>query len=401
MAVTYKGRRFNAGQFSADLQASILESVKAQLHERFSSLRHPGTGEFPTVQVLGNEIDDLRLLIEGSPELLAHVKERMSPEDQESTTFMAIQEVKVPKVFLSYAFDDGDMARRIANAMTEKGIDVWWAGWEMKAGDSLRQRIEEGLADCTHFVVLLTRTSINKPWVQQEMDAGLVKRIAGQTRFIALRAGVPTVNLPPLISGMLSPEIADENFETGIRDLINDIHGVSRKPPLGAAPAATSLPNTGYTKTATAIAKIFVEKSEIALFGDPEQDMDDLASAVGVSVEDVEDALHELRDMLDVSFDSVLPQATLFAAFDKHFMEWSPEADALKIAADLINDTTLPDNTEDVAQRYGWSPRRMNPALAYLLSRKLIVDYGILDSVWHSYRIVSTDATRRFVKSRS
>jgi hypothetical protein len=43
----------------------------------------------------------------------------------------------------------------------------------------------------------------------------------------------------------------------------------------------------------------------------------------------------------------------------------------------------------------------MNPALAYLEARQLIVDYKVLSSDFNSMRIVKTDATRRFVKSRS
>jgi len=137
------------------------------------------------------------------------------------------------------------------------------------------------------------------------------------------------------------------------------------------------------------------------MFGNPQKSTGDLATAVDVSEDDVEDALHELRDLVTVSFDCVLPKAELFATFDKHFMEWSPEEDALRIAADLVNDPSMPIDTGQVAQRYGWEPRRMNPALAYLLARKLIVDYQVLASQYNSIRIVRTDATRRFVKSRS
>lgn len=137
------------------------------------------------------------------------------------------------------------------------------------------------------------------------------------------------------------------------------------------------------------------------MFGDPQKNIGELAAAIGVSEDDVEDALHELRDVVTVSFDRVLPKADFFALFDKHFMEWSPEEDALRIAADLVNDPSMPIDTGQVAQRYGWEPRRMNPALAYLLARKLIVDYQVLASQYNSIRVVKTDATRRFVKSRS
>lgn len=400
MGLKYNGRPFNATEFARDMDKSIVEGAKEHLRAQISAIRHPETGEFPTVAVHGERLDDLRLSIEGSAELLALVKERMSPEDQEATTFQTVC-IEPPKVFLSYSFEDSKVAEKLAHSLIAAGIDTWWAEWEIGSGDSLRQKIDEGLGSCTHFLVLLTPEAIEKPWVKLEMDAGLVRRITGQAKFIPIRHDLSTSSLPPLLSGMLSPELDETNFDAAVRDLVNDIHGISRKPQLGPAPSTTSLPPTGYSQTATAIAKIFVEETKTAMFADPQKGFDELASAISSSEEDVEDALYELRDCVTVSFERVMPKPELFTQFDKHFMRWSPEEDALRIAADLVNDPTFPHDTAEVAQRYGWEPRRMNPALSYLLARKLIVDYAVLASDFNSIRIVKNEATRRFVKSRS
>ena len=162
-----------------------------------------------------------------------------------------------PKVFLSYAFEDTALADKIANTLQQNGIDTGWAGWCIRAGDSIRQRIDEGLDDCTHFVVLLTPTSIGKSWVNAEIDAGLIRKLGESTRFIPLRCGLSASDLPPLLRGMLSPELDPTNVD--LCQLIGDIHGVSRKPPLGPAPkvlrAAEAAP-TGFSASATAVAKI-------------------------------------------------------------------------------------------------------------------------------------------------
>ncbi|RWP09999.1 toll/interleukin-1 receptor domain-containing protein [Mesorhizobium sp.] len=400
MGMRYKGRPFDSGDFAKDFEAAAVESIKEQLWERFSAIRHPDTGEFPTVLVLGAALDDLRLSIEGSPQLLALVRDKMSDNERESTVFLPLQKGSL-KAFLSYSFDDRDLAETVARALMADGVDTWWAEWEIRSGDSLRRKIDEGLGNCTHFIVLLTPSAMQKPWVQQEMDAGLVRRISGQARFIALRYGVAARELPPLLSGMLSPELDSGRLDEGVRNLVNDIHGVTRKPQLGPAPIAAVQPATGYSMIATAIAKIFVEETSDAMFSHPQKGVDELATAIEATEEDIEDALHELRDLVSVSFGRVLPKEDLFATFDKYFMDWSPEDDALRIAADLINDPSMPHDTGQVAQRYGWEPRRMNPALAYLMARKLIVDYRVLSSQYNSMRVVKTDATRRFVKSRS
>jgi hypothetical protein len=92
-----------------------------------------------------------------------------------------------PKVSLSFAFEDQALAGRIARTLQSNGIDTWWAEWCLGPGDSIRQRIDEGLGNCTYFVVLLTPASVAKPWVAAEMDAGLVAKLS-KGQFIALRS---------------------------------------------------------------------------------------------------------------------------------------------------------------------------------------------------------------------
>ncbi|MBB6487941.1 toll/interleukin-1 receptor domain-containing protein [Rhizobium lusitanum] len=400
MKMTYNGRPFDVADFARDIDRQMLESVKVQIRERFASIRNPETGEFPTVLVHGERLDDIRLTIEGSPEILELVKKRMSLDDQDAVDFVPLHDGP-PRAFLSYSFEDRDLAKAIATGLMANGVDTWWAEWEIGLGDSLRRKIDDGLGKCSHFIVLLTPNAMERPWVQEEMDAGLVRQISGQARFIPLRHGLTVLDLPPLLSGKYSPEIDVIGLDQNIRDIANDIHGISRKPILGPAPSAIELPPTDYSKTATAIAKVFVEGTQTALFADPQMTVEELTAIIEVSEEDVEDALHELRDFVNVTHRRVLPQADLFAQFDKYFMAWSPEQDALRIAADLINDPEMPYQTGLVADRYGWNQRRMNPALAYLLARNLIVDYRALANDFATVRVVKTEATRRFVRSRS
>jgi hypothetical protein len=223
----------------------------------------------------------------------------------------------------------------------------------------LRQKIDEGLAGCTHFLVLLTPTSITKPWVNQEMDAALVRKLNEETRFIAVRSGMQANALPPLLKGMLSPPIDD--FDADVAQFVNDIR-------------LQLCLWRGYSAAATTVAKVFVESSKTALFGDPQLTVADLVKRTSPSEDDVRDALHELRAVFTASHDRALPKDELFVIFDEHFMPWDPTADALTLAADLVNDASFPGNTPDIAVRYDWLPRRLNPAIAFLINRALIMD---------------------------
>ena len=50
-------------------------------------------------------------------------------------------------VFISHASEDKDeVVRPLANALLEKGLKVWYDEFELKIGDSLRRKIDRGLA---------------------------------------------------------------------------------------------------------------------------------------------------------------------------------------------------------------------------------------------------------------
>ena len=389
-----------SGDFAKELMATAVKQVASEMRERLSAIRHPDTGEFPTVVVRGEALDDMSFLVEGSPELLAIVRERLSPEDLQFVQLGETEKPSLPRGFLSYAFDDRAVAEAVAKGLQGQGIDTWWAEWEMQAGDSLRQKIDEGLANCTHFVVLLTPTALTKPWVNLEMDAGLVGRIQRRCRFIPLRHGLKPDALPPLLSGMVSPEV--DAAGNNLQQLVNDIHGVTRKPSLGPAPAAVQAPATGYSAAATAIAKVFVMTTEHGTFADPQKTTEQLAADTGLSEDDVTDALHEIRHLAKSEYGLVLVKPELFASFDKFWMDWDPAVDALQLAADLVNDPNFPKEPQAIATRYLWSPRRLNPALAYLRTRDAVEIYEALGSgPFIGVGIDRKDGTRRFVRSRN
>ncbi len=399
----FNGKPFNPRSFEEEMLRSAMEVVANEMHERVSSIRHPTTGEFPTVVVSGSSFEDMSMRIEGSTELLQIVNERLGVTTLGERDDVTPGAVIVPKVFLSWGWEDRALAEPIATALMGKGIDTWWSEWCINAGDSLRQKIDEGLSDCTHFIVLLTPQSIGKPWVNQEIDAGF-SLMLGQKKikFIGLRHGLPVEELPPLMRGLLSPEVSGPEHD--LTHLINEIYGVSKKPPLGPPPLVVQIAQqspTGYSAAATAILKLFSDTASDAFYGDPTFTEDELAEKLQLAPDDVADALHEVRNFVKVTFSQVSPETELFASFDKHWRDWNPEQDAIKLALDLVQDTTFPSQAAEIAALYGWQPRRLNPALAYLINRKIILDSKALGTMpWLTHWVQKTDETRRFSRSR-
>ena len=68
-------------------------------------------------------------------------------------------------MFISHASEDKDeVVRPLAMALKEKGLSVWYDEFELKIGDSLRRKIDLGLAKSNFGIVVISRDFINKGW---------------------------------------------------------------------------------------------------------------------------------------------------------------------------------------------------------------------------------------------
>lgn len=399
---TFKGISLRSGAFERSIKEAVLEKVRSHWRERLGAIRLPTTGEFPTVRFEGDTPEDLQAWIEGSPELIAHMKSVLGPEGSVGLHFSERADaISTPKVFLSYGWEDRELAKLIAQTLVANGIHTWWAEWEINYGDSLRQKIDAGLSNCTHFIVLLTPVSVTKPWVNQEMDAGLIRKIEDKRGFIPLRHQLPVNQLPPLIRGTLSPEVNAQ--ATDLNPLIQQIHGIHRRPALGVPPPITRVPQTEYSAAATAVAQVIVKEATHGYMAEVQFSMAEMAEKTALAEEDAEDAIYELRRFfIPAGQDHYAVKDAFYAAFDGHFMGFHPAEDALRLAADLANDDAFPGDPRSIAERYGWEPRRLNSAITYLAERDVVhTNGGIGTAPFVTGAIVGTADTRRFVKSRN
>ena len=80
--------------------------------------------------------------------------------------------MNIPRAFLCHGSEDKPLiVKPFGRALADLGVDPWMDGWEMFPGDSLVTKIEEGLKSSDLFLPFLTPTSIDKPWVRQEIEA--------------------------------------------------------------------------------------------------------------------------------------------------------------------------------------------------------------------------------------
>ena len=79
-------------------------------------------------------------------------------------------------LFISHATEDKDaVARPLAAGLDARGGSVWDDEIELRIGDSLRRKIDAGIAGSRFGLVVLSHAFFGKGWAQYELD-GLVTR---------------------------------------------------------------------------------------------------------------------------------------------------------------------------------------------------------------------------------
>ncbi|MEN3157278.1 DUF1883 domain-containing protein [Alkalimonas sp. NCh-2] len=84
-------------------------------------------------------------------------------------------------VFISHASEDkDDFVRPLANALIREGLNVWYDEMTLRIGDSLRQKIDRGLANSRVGLVVLSPSFISKGWTNYELDGIVTRTVSGE-----------------------------------------------------------------------------------------------------------------------------------------------------------------------------------------------------------------------------
>jgi hypothetical protein len=407
------GRRVSLDEFLENLENEAIEAGMKELEQRFhgaaASIIDPETGKHAEVFIRRRGPTELALRTRGSPAFARELERRLGVEAGSIETMSALAANEGPRVYLAHASEDHTLlAKPLAESLIARGVDVWFDEWEIRAGDSLRRKMEEGLANCTHFVVLLTPNSLHKPWVETEIDAGFILAVGGQSHFIGIRVGVAVNDLSPFLRALRCPEVHPDQAEE-IEGLIADIYGMSRKPERGAAPRyVKTLPDglKAWSASAVAVAEFLVRTSKLGRKFDPQVDVARVAQATELPEEDIRLGVLDLADSglversRGIGSDAFWPTNSLFVEFDRHFLEFNNEQDAIAIANWLISQKIEAIEIKELAEQFpSWPPRRLNSTLNYLDDAKLIQTLKALDSgPWAMVCLRVTDHTRRFVR---
>lgn len=129
---------------------------------------------------------------------------------------------KKNSVFISYSHLDKPQARALYERLVASGIHVWIDEIEIFPGDSLLQKIQDGMQQMTFLVVLLSNQSVTSKWVQHELEMAFSLQMEGNFQIIPVKLRPCT--LPLFLRGKQFVDLSSrEKFEFGFERLFKAI----------------------------------------------------------------------------------------------------------------------------------------------------------------------------------
>lgn len=105
-------------------------------------------------------------------------------------------------IFLSHSSKDKKIVDKIFNEVQKSNIKAWYDKYEIQPGDSITDKINEGLEDSNLGIICISNNFFNASsgWTSSELNYFIQKRMRlKKANFICLNFDVPHDKLPPLL----------------------------------------------------------------------------------------------------------------------------------------------------------------------------------------------------------
>lgn len=179
----------------------------------------PSSGHWYLTIDLGGYAGTVRHRVSILPGMLSPTKENIPLKEEENLYVDNTSTNKEYDVFISHASEDkDDVVRPLAISLREKGIKVWYDEFELKIGDSLRRKIDEGLSKSKFGIVVISRYFIQKGWTNYELDGLITKAISGQQILLPIWHNITKQEVIDY-----SPSLADKVARKTSQDTLDEI----------------------------------------------------------------------------------------------------------------------------------------------------------------------------------
>jgi hypothetical protein len=124
--------------------------------------------------------------------------------------------------FISHSTTDKPFVRRLAADLVAHGVKVWLDEQQMMVGDSIPEKIAQGLAESDFFLLVLSQNSVTSQWVKKELNSALVHEIE-RRKVTVLPIRIDDAKVPDSIIDKIYADFRG-SYEDGFQKLLNSIN---------------------------------------------------------------------------------------------------------------------------------------------------------------------------------
>ncbi|MBN2210601.1 MAG: TIR domain-containing protein [Sedimentisphaerales bacterium] len=129
---------------------------------------------------------------------------------------------KNPSVFLSHSSQDKPAVKRLAEDLRAVGIEVWLDEEKIGVGESIAQKLQEGLKQTDYLAIWLTKHATSSGWVETEWHSRLQDEIT-EGRVIVLPLLAEKCQIPQFLKDKRYADFR-ENYDAGLADLLRTLN---------------------------------------------------------------------------------------------------------------------------------------------------------------------------------
>jgi hypothetical protein len=129
--------------------------------------------------------------------------------------------MKRARVFMSYSWKDKPAARRLEEALSRIGVDVWVDHERVRGGDPLARSLSDGLEWCDTLLLVWSAAASSSEWVEREWSAALSRR----KRIVPCM--LDDARVPALLANYVAVDLRD--FEAGVGELEKALVGSTKR----------------------------------------------------------------------------------------------------------------------------------------------------------------------------
>lgn len=182
--------------------------------------------------LVGTVRSSMRILPSPLPELrqtpLSDVPSLVRKYD-EVPNFDGSKSEKEYDVFISHASEDKDeIVRPLALALIKEGLEVWYDEFELKIGDSLRKKIDIGLAKSKFGIVVLSKSFFTKGWTNYELDGIVTKAVSREQIILPIWHNITKRELIDY-SPSLADKVARNTSSNTVEEIASEIAEVIKR----------------------------------------------------------------------------------------------------------------------------------------------------------------------------